>query len=195
MRIVYVIATWPPEVNGVALTAARAVAHAVTLVRPRQAGESRRDDRVEWRSAGAPIPMYPELRFGIAGVAGLRRRWRALRPALVHAATPGPLARAALAAARAEGIATSAEFRTRFHACSRHHGLGGLEPLVLGWLRRLHAPADASFAPTPALARELEAAGFGRVEVLGRGVDTARFGPALRAEWGAAPEDPVLLTR
>ncbi|WP_164964183.1 glycosyltransferase [Rubrivivax sp. JA1026] len=204
MQIVYVTETYPPEVNGVALTTARTVAHLraaghpVHLVRPRQRGEAARDDADEWRCAGAPIPMYPELRWGLATRAALRRRWRRIAPALVHVATPGPLAHAALAAARAEGIPTSADFRTNFHAYGRHYGLGWLEPLVMAWLRRLHERADCSFVPTAALAAELAAAGFRRLAVSGRGVDARRFDPArrddrLRAAWGAAAADPVLL--
>lgn len=204
VQIAYVTETYPPEINGVALTAARAVAHLraaghqVLVVRPRQAGEAPCDDDNEWRSHGGPIPMYPELRYGLARRGALRRRWRELKPALVHAATPGPLALAALSAARAEGIATSADFRTNFHAYSRHYRLGWLEPVVLAWLRRLHALADCNFVPTAALARELQAAGFVRLAVSGRGVDASRFDPArrdqaLRASWGAAPADPVLL--
>lgn len=204
VQIVYVTETYPPEVNGVALTTARAVAHLrgaghrVHLVRPRQRGEARRDDADEWRCPGGPIPMYPELRYGLATQGALRRRWRALAPALVHVATPGPLALAALAAARAEGIPTSADFRTNFHAYSRHYRLGWLEPLVLRWLRRLHDQADCNFVPTPALAAELAAAGFSRLAVSGRGVDAslfdpARRDPALRRRWGAADGDTVLL--
>src|SRR5206468_7866180 len=80
MRIAYVTETYPPEVNGVALTAARAVAHlrqrghTVDLVRPHQAHESVgvRDD--EWRTSGWPLPMYTDLRFGLATARALKRR-------------------------------------------------------------------------------------------------------------------------
>lgn len=204
MRIAYVTETWPPEVNGVSLTAARSVAwlrdagHVVQLVRPRQRGEPVRDDQHEWRTRGGPIPLYPDLRFGLAGVGTLRRRWRRFAPALVHAATPGPLGWAALRAARLEGIPTSADYRTHFHAYSRHYGLGWCEAGVLAWLRRLHAQADCNFVPTVRLARQLARQGFERLTVVGRGVDAAAFtparrDPALRREWRAAAEHRVLL--
>lgn len=204
MRIAYVTETHPPEINGVALTAERAVrylrgaGHGVQLMRPRQRGEGPRDDATEWRTYGGPIPMYQELRFGLASVGALRRHLRHGAPDLVHVATPGPLAWAALRAARAEGIATSADFRTNFHAYSRHYRLGWLEPLVLTYLRRLHAMADCNFVPTPALAAQLAAQGFERLQVVGRGVDSRRFSPArrdagLRRSWGAGEHDPVLL--
>jgi glycosyltransferase involved in cell wall biosynthesis len=205
MRIAYVSETWPPEVNGVAFTAARCVrhlraaGHEVQLVRPRQVGEAARDDADEWRTAGWPIPMYPALRFGWAGSAALRARWCGERaPDLVHLVTPGPLARNAARAAWLERIPVTADFRTNFHAYSRHYRCGWAEPLVLAWLRSLHRHAQCTFAPTDALAAELRAQGFGEVRVVGRGVDAQRFTPAqrddeLRRAWGAAEGDPVFL--
>ncbi len=216
MRIAYITETHPPEINGVALTAARAVAylrgagHSVQLLRPRQPGEGQRRDAQEWRSHGGPIPMYADLRYGFARPRQLLRAWSAperrtghpggnrFTPDLVHVATPGPLAWAALRAARSMGVPTSADFRTNFHAYSRHYGLGWLEPLVLHYLRRLHAMADCNFVPTRALARELGGQGFERLAVVGRGVDAHRFAPrwrdaALRASWGAQGDAPVLL--
>ena len=204
MRIAYVTETYPPEVNGVSLTAARAVAHlrlrghAVQLIRPRQRGEVAHHSAGEWRTAGGPIPLYRDLQFGWLSAGALRRQWRRVPPDLVHVATPGPLAWNALRAARQTGIATSADFRTNFHAYSRHYRLGWLEPVVLGYLRRLHAMANVSFVPTPALQRDLAAHGFDRLKVAGRGVDAVRFDPchrdvSLRQAWGVDADARVLL--
>lgn len=216
MRIAYITETYPPEINGVSLTTARTVhhlrqaGHAVQLIRPRQPHEAacgfgateqpgdHTFDNGEWRTAGAPIPMYPGLRFGWATVGALRDHWLPRPPDLVHAATPGPLAWAALRAARALGIATTCDFRTSFHVHSRHYRLGWLQPAVLAYLRRLHAMATRSFVPTRALALELAARGFERLHVVGRGVDAGLFSPAqrddgLRDAWGAEPGDTVLL--
>ena len=130
MRIVYVTETWPPELNGVSLTVERTVrylrarGHLVELIRPRQPGEARLDASDELRTAGCVIPMYPDLRFGLARPGPLARRFRQSRPDLVHLATPGPLPWAALAAARSLGIVTTSDFRTNFHQYSRHYGLG-----------------------------------------------------------------------
>ena len=219
VHIAYITETHPPEVNGVALTTARAVAHLreaghrVQLLRPRQPGEAALHSADEWRTHGGPIPMYSDLRYGLARPRRLQRAWSprgagadadadadasAFVPDLVHVATPGPLAWAALRAARALRKPTSADFRTNFHAYSRHYGLGWLEPLVLGYLRRLHAMADCNFVPTQALARDLSSLGFERLAVVGRGVDAQRFAPqwrdaSLRAAWGATDDAPVLL--
>jgi len=214
VRIAYITETHPPEINGVALTAARAVAHlrevghSVQLLRPRQPGEAALRNGREWRSSGGPIPMYADLRYGLARPHRLQQAWSPRNgrvpgatgfvPDLVHVATPGPLAWAALRAARSMGLPTSADFRTNFHAYSRYYGLRWLEPMVLGYLRRLHSMADCNFVPTRALARELAGDGFERLALVGRGVDAQRFAPgwrdgALRAAWGARDDAPVLL--
>ena len=206
MRIAYVTETYPPEINGVSLTTERTVrhlrgaGHAVQLLRPRQAGEAACRTAQECRSTGGPIPMVPSLRYGWARAATLRALWRqdGAVPDLVHVATPGPLGWAALSAARAEGIPTSADFRINFHACCGHYGLGWLEPFVLGYLRRLHAMADSTVVATPELASQLAAQGFERLQVLGRGVDSRLFSPerrdaGLRFDWRAQGNQSVLL--
>ena len=204
MRIAYVTETWPPELNGVSLTVERTVrflrsrGHRVELIRPRQPGEARLDAGDELRTAGCVIPMYPDLRFGLARAGTLARRFRQSKPDLVHLATPGPMPWAALAAAGALGLATTSDFRTNFHQYSRHYGLGLFAGPVLGLLRRFHNLTRRTFVPTQAARRELAAAGFHHLTVVGRGVDTERFTPAarsdeLRAQWRAGPDTPVLL--
>ncbi|KQY88878.1 MULTISPECIES: glycosyltransferase family 1 protein [Roseateles] len=206
MRIAYVTETFPPEINGVALTAERAVrhlraaGHAVQLIRPRRPEDAPCRNAEEWRCGGGPIPMYPELRYGWATPAALRELWRETGglPDIVHVTTPGPLGWAALRAAQAEGLPASADFRTNFHAYCSHYGLGWLEPVVLGYLKRLHAMAATSFVPTRELARQLAAHGFERLQVLGRGVDPKLFtpkrrDPALRQDWRAGSDSRVLL--
>lgn len=204
MRISYVTETWPPELNGVSLTVERTVrflrarGHCVELIRPRQPGEGPLDAADELRTAGCAIPMYPEMRFGLARVAPLARRFECSRPDLVHLATPGPLAWAALAAARSRGIATTSDFRTNFHQYARHYRIGWLADSALSLMRRFHNLTRCTFVPTRALQKELAAAGFHELAVVGRGVDADRYSPAarsavLREQWQAGV-GPVLLT-
>ena len=203
MRIAYVTETYPPELNGVSLTVERTVrylraqGHLVELIRPRQPGEAALDADDELRTAGCAIPMYAEMRFGLSRVGPLLGRFRRTRPDIVHLATPGPLAWAALAAARALGIATTSDFRTNFHQYSRHYRLSFLAGAVLGLLRRFHNLTRLTFVPTRGAVAELGAAGFEHLTVVGRGVDSERFSPSLRsdelrARWKAG-DAPVLL--
>lgn len=204
MRIAYVTETYPPELNGVALGVERTVTHLreqgheLDLLRPAQRHEATGPAGPwQWLSAGCPIPVYPDLRFGMATSAVLQRRLREQRAQLVHVATPGPLAWAAVHAARRLGLGLSSDFRTNFHQYSRYYGLGLLAPALQGGLRRLHNLTQRTFVPTRSVQRELAAAGFLRLQRLGRGVDAEQFSPRwrseeLRREWQAR-EAPVLL--
>jgi glycosyltransferase involved in cell wall biosynthesis len=203
VRIAYVTETYPPELNGVALTVQRTVrhlrqrGHEVELIRPRQAGEAPLDADDELRTAGCPLPMYPDLRVGLVSSSTLSRRFERSQPDLVHVATEGPLGWAALRAAQAQNLPVTADFRTNFHEYSRYYGLGWLSPLVYDYLRRFHNQTHRTFVPTEATRRQLAGAGFERLAVVGRGVDATQFTPekrsgALRRAWGAS-EGPVLL--
>ena len=204
MRIGIVTETYPPEINGVALTvqglaeglAARG--HQVEVVRPRQRVESPDDRIVSVLVRGAALPRYPGLRFGLPAGSRLLRRWRAERPDAVYIATEGPLGNSALNAAHRLGIPVASGFHTRFDDYAAHYGLGFLTPLVLAHLRRFHRRSAATLVPTQALHDELLTLGVTNAHLLRRAVDTALFqpsrrDPALRAAWRAHADAPVVL--
>lgn len=208
LRLAVVTETYPPEVNGVAVTVARLIeglllrGHEIDLVRPRQALRGPQGTAVEGLQEllmrGMPIPRYPQLRMGLPAKAALVSQWQRRRPDLVHVATEGPLGWSAVQAARKLRLPVSADFRTNFHSYSRHYGLGWLNKTILTYLRKFHNRADLTLVPTETLRKELAAMGFERLSVVGRGVDTQRFDPALRsplvrARWGVAVDDPVVL--
>lgn len=207
MKFTLVTETFPPEINGVAMTfghLARGLAqrgHEVTVIRPRRDDlppMSSPSDYAEVRVPGVPIPGYPMLRLGYPAPRRLRRLWRADPPDLVHVVTEGPLGASAVNAARALGLPVTSSFHTNFHAYTSHYGIAPLRRLALAWLRRVHNRTRRTFAPTLELCEELRALGFTDLALLSRGVDVAQFAPAhrsaeLRARWGAAPEDPVVL--
>lgn len=203
MRISIVTETWPPEINGVALTVqmlARgllSLRHAVELVRPRQARatDAGGDGALEQHLLpGAALPPYPGLRFGLPARRHLLRHWTQRRPDALYIATEGPLGWSALAAARRLGIPACTGFHTRFDDFAAHYGVGFLAPVVFAYLRRFHNHAAATLVPTTELVRFLGANGFRNVHLLRRAVDAALFDPArrdesLRAAWGLAPDD------
>lgn len=205
LRIAVVTETYPPEINGVAVTVARAVkgllegGHHVQLVRPRQHSREVACNGIEFSevlSIGLAIPRYPELKFGLPMARKLVRAWKLHRPDVVHIATEGPLGSSALKAARRMGIPVVSEFRTNFHAYSSHYGIGFLRNFILGYLRRFHNRTARTLVPTAALGRDLEEEGFERVHVVARGVDVGLFDPArrdedLRASWGVGPDTLV----
>jgi glycosyltransferase involved in cell wall biosynthesis len=207
MRIAIVTETYPPEVNGVSLTIARIVAglhrrnHDAQLVRPRQADDDAADGGPGFHEVlmrGLPIPRYPQLRLGLPAKGALVRLWSVARPDVVHIATEGPLGFSALAAAQQLKLPVTSDFRTNFHAYSRHYGVGFLHKPIMAYLRKFHNRAAVTMVPTEALRRELVAARFRNVEVVARGVDTRLFTPArrsraLREAWCVGDDDPVVV--
>lgn len=207
MKLALVTETFPPEINGVAMTfgvIARELGrrgHQVTVYRPRRHDLPPPAAHPEFQVValpGWPIPGYSLLRLGLPAGRKLRRAWQRHRPDLVHVVTEGPLGASAVTAARALRIPVTSSFHTNFHAYMRHYKLPLLRKLALGWLRHVHNRTRRTFAPTAELCSELAAVGFRDLTVLSRGVDTRQFSPArrslaLRAEWNAAPEDPVVL--
>lgn len=207
LRIAVVTETYPPEINGVAITLKRVVdglrsrGHLVQLVRPRQASETpltQLADTGDVLLRGMAIPRYPHLQLGLPSRKQLEPLWMRKRPDLVHIATEGPLGWSALRVARKLRIPVTSDFRTNFHAYSSHYGMGWLSKPIMAYLRRFHNQTVTTMVPTRGLAGRLAATGFERVEVVARGVDLGLFDPArrnpsLRALWGAGAETPVML--
>lgn len=207
MNIALVTETFPPEVNGVAMTLSRLVAgmrargHDVEVVRPRQKVElvSGVDaSSLDHVVPGVPIPFYSALRMGLPVTGRLKKRWRERRPDVVHVATEGPLGLAALRAAHLLGLPVTSSFHTNFHQYGGHYGLRLGRDLALRYMRWFHNRTRRTMVPASDLRDQLAADGFERLSVLARGVDATLFSPAKRSEelrktWGAGPADPVVI--
>ncbi len=207
VHIALVTETFPPEINGVAMTYGVLVrelvrlGHGVTVYRPAVSRGLEEPDVAGWRQEfvpGVPIPGYPQLRMGLPAGGRLKRLWEEARPDVVHVATEGPLGASAVSAALALGIPVTSGFHTNFHAYAQHYGFGLMRGWVLAWLRRLHNRTARTFVPTAELMGQLGREGFRNLALLSRGVDTGRFNPARRCEalrsgWGAGPRDCVVL--
>ncbi len=203
LSIAFVTETFPPEVNGVAMTVGRLVGglrergHRVSVIRPRQ-DKSDAGSEHELALPGFPLPGYPGLRFGMPAGRRLTRQWRQQRPDLVHVVTEGPLGWSAVSVARKMGIPVTSGFHTNFDRYSVHYGMGWMRPAVAAYLRTLHRRTLATMVPTAALAADLAGEGLKGVRVVGRGVDTELFDPARRSEalrqaWGVEGEGPACL--
>ena len=206
LRVAVVSETYPPEVNGVAVTLAKVVDglrsanHAVQLIRLRQSGtDAACEDELhpayqEVLMRGFPIPRYPELRMGMPSKSALIRLWQLKRPDVVHIATEGPLGWSALRAAMYLRLPISTDYRTNFQSYSTHYGVGFLNKPIMAYLKKFHNQAHCTMVPTEALRTSLADAGFQKLRVVSRGVDTVAYDPAhrsekLRAQWGLAPDD------
>lgn len=208
MRVAMVTETYPPEINGVAMTMGRIVSglqargHTVQLIRPRQHPGDRPAEQPlfeEVLQRGMPIPRYDALKLGLPAKQALLRLWAKLRPDIVHVVTEGPLGWSALAAASKLKLPVTTDFHTNFHSYSVHYGVGWLKTPITAYLRKFHNKALSTLVPTESLRRELAALGFRNLEVVARGVDTALFDPqrrsaALRQDWGVKDGEPVALS-
>ena len=205
MRVAIVTETYPPEINGVALTVAslasglRHHGHEVQLIRPRQPqmpNAAEADNEVLVR--GVRLPRYPGLRIGLPARRRLHHLWKHTLPDALYVATEGPLGHSALGVAGSLGIPACTGFHTRFDEFVRYYGFGFLTPIVLRYLRRFHRRSAATLVPTVELADFLREQGFGNVELLRRAVDTRLFAPErrdpeLRVRWDLAPEQLAVI--
>jgi len=208
LRIAVVTETWPPEVNGVAMTLAKLVQglshrnHDVQLIRPRQTKtDSPMSDASleEVLMRGMPIPRYPELKLGLPSKKTLVKTWTLRRPDVVHIATEGPLGWSALQAAKVLKLPVTSDFRTNFQSYSKHYGVGWLRKPIVAYLRKFHNATACTMVPTRELMRTLSQNGFANLKVVSRGVDTKLFNIAkrdtsLRSSWGATDNTKVLIS-
>ena len=208
LRIAVVTETWPPEVNGVAMTLSKLIhhlgqrQHTIQLVRPRQDKTDEGINQDGWSELllrGLPIPKYPELKLGLPSKKALIKAWSTRRPDLVHIATEGPLSWSALQAAHVLRLPVTSDFRTNFHSYCQHYGIGWLSKPIVAYLRKFHNRTAFTMVPTQAMRHQLDTLGFKNLKVVARGVDTQLFHPdrrntTMRHAWGARPETMVLLS-
>lgn len=206
MQIALVTETFPPEVNGVAMTNQRLVrgllqkGHSVRLIKPRRVDclPPEGPGHAIHEVFGIPIPNYAGLKMGVPHPGELEQLFEANRPDVVHVATEGPLGFSALRAARKLGIPASSTFHTNFQDYCADYGAAFAGRAMMGYLRWFHNACSLTTVPDPSLIRRLEAEGMRNLEMLGRGADTALFHPekrdaALRQSWGAGAKDLVAL--
>lgn len=207
-RIAYITETYPPDINGVAMTVAktverlRASGHELQLIRPRNATDPAgrgSDPMQEFLVRGAPIPLYKQLKLGLPAKRALIQLWSRRRPDLVHIATEGPLGWSALQAARKLKLPVCTDFRTNFHAYSQYYGLGWLKGAIFSYMKKFHNMAQCTMVPTQETFEQLQSMGFERLHVVARGVDTQLYSPErrsdfLRTQWDASPQTLVLLS-
>ncbi|MGW0604525.1 glycosyltransferase family 4 protein [Streptomyces sp. NPDC002640] len=188
MRVVIVTESYPPDLNGVAHCAhqtARHLAargHSPLVVAPAAGPAAPEADRLApcpvVRVPSVPLPGYPQVRVALPG-----RRvgavLEAYRPDLVHLASPFVLGVRGMAAAARLGIPAVAVYQTDLAGYARTY-VGAGAGTAWRRIRRVHAAADLTLAPSRSALADLQAHGVPRVRLWPRGVDTDRFHPAHR---------------
>ncbi len=207
IHVAMVTETYPPDINGVAMTIGRLVdellrlGHAIQLIRPRPAQPDLplpADGLDSVLVRGLPLPGYTQLKFGLPATRRLLDLWTRERPDIVHIVTEGPLGWSALRACKQLGLPCCTDFHTNFHSYSRHYGIGLLARPVAAYLRRFHNRAGSTMVPTGEMREELAAEGYRNLRVVARGVESTLFHPGrrsreLRAAWGVGEAQAAVI--
>ena len=200
LKITLVTETFPPEINGVALTLEKLhnflniSGHRPSVIRPRRFSETRKPELVQ----GFPIPMYPKLRFGIGSPLRLYQTIKSKMPDIIHLATEGPLGLACLGIAKSLRIPVVSSFHTNFDLYANDYKMGFLSSGISQYLRWFHNQTEATFAPSNACLERLQALGYKNTKIWTRGVDTSLFNPIqkdlnFKSKIGLSETDILLL--
>jgi glycosyltransferase involved in cell wall biosynthesis len=183
LYLVVVTDTYVPDINGVALSLGRLCeglrsrGHRVEIIRSGRANGPGESTVFSW-----PLPGYWEVKVGAPWPGELRRRWQKERPEVVYVAIETPLGFAAVAAARRLGIPVIGGFHTNFYEYLQKYGVNWVGKQVWRYQKWFHERLARTLVPSPDARDKLVQAGFTKVDVLGRGVDTDLFTPARRSE-------------
>ncbi|MCH7310246.1 glycosyltransferase family 1 protein [Acinetobacter sp. ANC 4805] len=206
LRVAIVTETWPPEINGVALSmmqlcqGLQRLGHKILLVRPVQKEECTEfHPEQECLVLSQPIPKYPSLQFGWPQYIKVSKAFEKFAPDVVHIVTEGPLGLTALQAAKSRKIAVSSGFHSPFQDFSRFFDLAFLVKPIQRYLTWFHNSTDVTCVPSQYTEQALRSFGVTcPLVVVGRGVDTVKFSPKyrsqqLRQQWGVDTNTRVML--
>ncbi|GAB7193359.1 glycosyltransferase family 1 protein [Kineococcus sp. NUM-3379] len=200
MRIAVVTECFLPQVNGVTNSVLRVCdhlsrqGHEALVVAPGPGPTSHNGIRV-LRVPAAPLPGYAEQRVAYPYPL-LARTLREFRPDVVHLASPTVLGAAAATTAQRLGVPTVAVYQTDLPGFIARYGLRAASGAAWRWIRRVHALAGRTLAPSRHACRQLTDHGVERVARWPRGVDLVRFSPEHRDEAlrsGLAPRGEVIV--
>ena len=179
VRIAIVTDAWTPQINGVVNTLA------ATAQCLREAGLQVRIVEPGGLKTFS-LPGYPEVRLACRPYAKVAIALDSFEPDCIHIATEGPMGLAARRYCVEHGLQFTTSFHTRFPEYLRARS-GVPTALTYQWLRWFHGRSRSVMVPTPAMRRVLEARGFARIALWGRGVDTGDFKPEPQPRLGTRP--------
>ena len=186
MRILIVSDAWYPQVNGVVRTldltgrVLKARGHDVHYL-----------THEGYRTV--QVPTYPEVRLALVGPGTVSRAIERIDPDCLHIATEGPLGWLARAHCQKKNLSFTTSFHSRFpEYIATRLPINGIEGFAYSMLRRFHAPAAYTLAPTETVTRRLTDLGFKNVRTWTRGVDRDQFYPLDTGRFSEL-ERPIML--
>jgi glycosyltransferase involved in cell wall biosynthesis/predicted metal-dependent phosphoesterase TrpH len=131
------------------------------------------------------VPFYPGLRIGVPGLPAAVETLAEGAFDAIHVCSPGPVGVAGALVARALGVPLIGSYHTELTAyAGLRSGEVRLADAMAMAVRAFYGACDLVLSPSPASDEALREIGVGaeRVGRWDRGVDTARFDPALRGQ-------------
>jgi glycosyltransferase involved in cell wall biosynthesis len=193
------------KINGVTTTLTALLRHAPSDIKPRiftaAAIAADYPDYLALRSFGVGIPFYPGMMMYVPNWRRFLERVSADRIDVIHLTTPGPIGLMALWVAARAALPLVGSFHTDLAAYTRMlSGSDRLGAWMREYMRWMYGRCERVMVPSEATRQMLINAKscVDRIQLWTRGVDTSQFtpwrrSPALRAEWRASEERPVLL--
>jgi glycosyltransferase involved in cell wall biosynthesis len=202
VKIGIVAESFLPQMNGVVrmllelLTYLRRQGHEALIFAPGDGPVEAEGYRVR-RVKGVPFPPYPEVTLAPFSL-WMYRDLRDWQPDIIHLASPFLLGMQGVLVGRLLNVPVVGHFQTDVPRYAHKYHLGALSELAKSYLVTLHNQCALTYCPTPTAAAMLRGWGVERIEVMGRGVDTALFRPdrrkaATRRRYGLSETDKILL--
>ncbi|WP_088818819.1 glycosyltransferase family 4 protein [Kytococcus aerolatus] len=193
MRVAIVTESFLPALNGVTTSVCKVLecladkGHEAAVVCPRSSTLSP-EDQVPTTYAGFPVHPVASVpvrghRVGMPGY-DTEAVFRGFKPDVAHIASPFVLGVRGLSVARQLRIPTVAIYQTDMPSYIRQHaGPAGYiaANAAWRWIRRIHAQADLTLAPSQSALDELREHDIPRTDLWGRGVDAKLFHPDRKA--------------
>lgn len=191
MRVAMVTESFLPTLNGVTTSVCRvaqslrALGHEAMIIAPGPAPATFEGFAVR----GLPSVTVRQFPTGVPTPA-LRRTLEEFEPDVIHAASPFVLGARALQLADRTRTPAVAIYQTDMPSYLQQHGPGrlgsGAANAAWRWIRRMHAHADLTLAPSKPTLAELRRHGVPRTDLWARGVDTSLFSARWRTDPGTA---------
>jgi len=202
MRVALISETFLPSVNGITTTLRHMLAylaahgHEAMVFAPHDAPPSYAGFPIV-PLPSMPLPFYPEVKLTPPHW-GIAEQLRRFQPDLVHVVGPVVLGAAATMMALQLQLPVVSSYHTNLSMYSAHYGWGWLKAPLDAYLRLVHNRSLLTLCPSRATLHDLQAQGFRRLWVWGRGVDTERFHPrhrstAWREAMGVRPGETVVV--
>lgn len=185
MRVALFTDTFPPQVNGVAMTLSRLTGYwdrkriPYLVFAPDDMEPADDSGRVR-RVRSFPFPLYPECRIPLSRYAKIEKQLLKFQPDLIHLATPFTLGLLGHRFAHRRGIPPVSSYHTHFDQYLDYYRIPFLKKILWSYMIWFHNHCERTYCPSADTKRVLEQNGIRNAEIWSRGIDPAQYNPKFR---------------